>query len=116
MDDEVVIGFDRGRLQHIIENKIRGKPSFGLKVADATSISLKEKGVPAFGAYVAGVKDGSLATKMGLQTGDIITELNMQPIRNSKDIETAMVRLSRGSRIQIIFQRGGNILKAEGIL
>ncbi len=116
LDEEAVVGFDRGRLESIIAVKMARKPSFGLKIADASSIAMKRGGLPVFGAYIGGVRTGSEADKMGLKEGDIITELNIQPIRNSRDLETAISRLGSGSRLQLVFSRGGNILKAETVL
>lgn len=113
VDDEVVIGFDRERLERLISADGVRRPPFGLKIADASSIAMKQGGIPVFGAYVGSVRPGSIAGKMGLQTGDIITELNMQPIHNSTDIETALARLSIGARFQIVFTRGSQTLKAE---
>ena len=113
LDDEVVVGFDRDRLEKIISSTAAQRPSLGLKIADASSIAMKQGGIPVFGAYVGGVRPGSVASKMGLQPGDIITELNMQPIRNSSDIETALARLSIGARFQIVFSRGSRVLKAD---
>lgn len=114
MDDQVVIGFDRERLESIISARTAQRPSFGLRIADASSIAMKQGGVPVFGAYVGAVRPGSIAGRMGLQIGDIITELNMRPVRNGADLETALAKLDIGAKFQIVFTRGSQTLKAEG--
>ncbi len=113
LDEEVVIGFDRERLEKIISGAAAQRPPFGLKIADASGVAMKQGGIPVFGAYVGAVRPGSIAGRMGLQPGDIITELNMQPIRNSMDFETALARLNIAAKFQIVFTRGSQTLKAE---
>jgi S1-C subfamily serine protease len=49
----------------------------------------------------------------GLQAGDIITELNLRPIRGADDLERAMGELGPGSRATIVYLRGQETLRAE---
>lgn len=115
LEGEVIIGFDQERLENLIAAASTGRPSFGLRIADARTISMKQGGVPVFGAYVGDAHEGSIAARMGLKAGDVITELNMQPIDNSRDLEIALSKLTVGAMIQIVFMRGNQSRKAEGI-
>jgi len=70
-------------------------------------------GVPVFGAIVGGVNPSSPGERAGLRNGDIITELNLRPIRGAEDLERVMAELSPGSRATIVFLRGQETLRAE---
>jgi S1-C subfamily serine protease len=54
-----------------------------------------------------------LGERAGLRNGDIITELNLRPIRGVDDLERAMGELTPGSRAMIVFLRGQETLRAE---
>ena len=87
------------------------KPAFGASVADAG----KGKGT-APGAYVGKVSPGSPAENMGLRQEDVITELNKQSVTSAADLEDALSRLDKGSRIWLVFRRGDSTKSAEGVL
>ena len=117
IDDQVVIGFDRARLEQLLAGKGDGQhPSLGLQAADASKIAQKVGAVPIFGAFVGTVKPGSAGERAGLQKGDVITEINLRRINNVDDLEKAVSGLSPGSRITIVFLRGEKELRAETVL
>jgi len=60
------------------------------------------------------VRPGSVAERIGLASGDIITELNLQRIANADDLERALSRLAKGSRFSVVFLRGNQTLTREG--
>jgi glutaredoxin 3 len=114
VDDQVVIGFDRARLEQLLSKPGGSQhPSLGLQVADASKIAQKLGAIPVFGALVGGVKPGSAGEKAGLQKGDVITEINLRRITNADDLEKAMSGLSSGSHMGIVFTRGQKELRAE---
>lgn len=113
VDDEVVIGFDRPRLELLLAHRGQGKRSFGLSIADASRIARSQGAVPVFGAFVGRVAVGSAAAGAGLQSGDIITELNLRPIRNAADLEQALAAIPPGGRASITFLRGAQTLRVE---
>ena len=117
VDGQVIVGFDRERLEQLIG---RGggdnRPRFGLKVADASKITRKMGGLPVFGALVGSVAPGSPAERAGIKEGDIITEINMRPIRGADDLEKALSNLRSGARAAIILQRGQQSLRAEVVI
>lgn len=114
VDGEVVIGFDRARLEQLLARQTASPhPSFGLQVADASKIAQKFGAVPVFGAFVGGVRAGSGGERAGLQKGDVITEINLHRVSSADDLERALSSLSPGSRVAIVFLRGQKELRSE---
>jgi S1-C subfamily serine protease len=114
INGRTIIGFDREKLEQALNQKQR--PSFGASVADASKITAKRGTGIILGAYIGKVKPNSSAQLIGLTPGDIITELNMQNIANATDFENAVSKLSKGSRLTIVFLRGNKKLSSEGSL
>lgn len=110
VDDEVIIGFDRGRLQALLANRNSGKPPrFGLKIADAGKFSQNAVS----GALIGAVSPGALGEKAGLKPGDIITTINNSSIGGAADMERALAKLRPGGIVSILFKRNGNTRKSE---
>jgi glutaredoxin 3 len=106
VDNEVIIGFDRPLLDKLLAGNGNGfKASLGLSVADASKLAQKTGLPPVFGAFVGKVQPGSPGEKAGLQPGDIVTEINMQPINNADDMEKRVASMARGSKVTIVYQR-----------
>jgi glutaredoxin 3 len=117
IDDQVVVGFDRARLEQLLANSGKGqRPYFGLKVADASKVAQRFGLVPVFGALVGQVAPSTPGEKAGLRQGDIITEVNFRPIHNAEALENALSALTMGSRVVIAFLRGQSTLKSEIII
>jgi glutaredoxin len=113
---ETIVGFDRAQLEAVLARAQTGRrPSLGAAVADAAKITAVHGAGVILGAYVGKVKAGSVAEKIGLIQGDIITELNMQNIANAAALELALSKLRKGSRISVIFLRGSDKLSREGL-
>ena len=116
VNQQVVIGFDRARLDQLLTQTQAGqRPSFGASIADASKITAKQSTGITLGAYIGRVRPGSVAQRIGLTSGDIIIELNMKNIANASDLERALSGLSRGSRLSLVFLRGNKKLASEGI-
>ena len=114
IDGQVVVGFDRPHLEQLLASSGGGqRPHLGLKAADASKVAQRTGGVPVFGALVGAMAPGSLGEKAGLRDGDIITELNLRPIRGADDLERAMGELTPGSRATIVYLRGQETMRAE---
>ena len=117
IDGQTVIGFDRAQLEQAMsQGQQQKRPHFGAAVADASKITAQQGSGITLGAYVGNVKPGSAAEGTGLSQGDIITEVNMQRIANANDLEHALHKLDKGSRISLVFLRGNKTFRAEGIL
>ena len=115
VDDQVVVGFDQRRLELLLSEGGR-KPTLGAAVADATRILVKQGQVPVFGAYVGKVSPGSAAAKLGLRPGDVITQINVRPVRNAADVEGAMAGVERGSALEVEYIRGEQTLRGRAMV
>ena len=114
--NETIVGFDRRRIEKVLASAASGRPTLGLAVADSSRIALEHGVVPIFGAYVGRVSPGSAGERAGIQPRDIITEVNMRPVRNAADLEKAMESVSPGSRVHLVWVRGQQTLRSEVIL
>ena len=117
VDGQPVIGFDRARLDQLLARGGNGnRARFGLKVADASRVAQKVGAVPVFGALVGGVAPSSPGARAGIRKGDIITEINMRPVRNADDLEKALANLGPGSRVSLLFMRGDKDMRSEVVV
>jgi len=114
INGQTIIGFDQPKLEQVINQEQR--PSLGAAVADASKITAKQGTGITLGAYVGKIRPDSLAEKLRLDAGDIITEVNMQSITNADDIEKVISRMNKGSRISLVFVRANKRITTEGIL
>jgi S1-C subfamily serine protease len=116
INGQIVVGFDRSRLEQLLtQTETRQRPSFGASIADASKITAKQGSGIILGAYVGRVRPGSVAERIGLVSGDIITELNTKRIANANDLEHALSSLNSGSRFSLSFLRGNKTMTTEGI-
>lgn len=113
VDDQVVVGFDRARLEALVAGAASKRPSVGMSIADASRIAVKSGALPVFGALVGRVRPSSPAEKAGLRPGDIITEANLRPISNAADFEKVLESLSTGSRLSLAVMRGDRKLSVQ---
>ena len=81
----------------------------GLAVADATPDVARKIGLtPGLqGALVAEVAPGSPAAEAGVRPGDLIQEVNRQPVRSAKDFATAVERAGNGDLVVLVNRAGG---------
>jgi S1-C subfamily serine protease len=115
INGQTVVGFDRGRLEQLLtQTQTRQRPSFGASIADASRITAKQDSGTTHGAYIGRVRPGSLAERIGLISGDIITELNMNRIDNASDLENALSGLSKGSHFPLTFLRSNKKMTTTG--
>jgi glutaredoxin 3 len=113
VDGQTVVGFDRPKLEHLLATVAHG-PSLGAAVGDAAKIT-SMRGLPlSEGAFVGGVRPGFAAQRLGLVIGDIIIEVNGQPVRSANDLERMVSGFRPGGRILLVFLREGNRRAAEG--
>jgi serine protease Do len=67
-------------------------------------VVLKELGAP-YGIVVEDVAPGSPAEKAGLQVGDVITEVNSQPVHTSADLVNPIADTPIGQSVQLRYMR-----------
>ncbi len=61
------------------------------------------------GALVSSVEKGSAADKAGLQTGDVIRQVNGKPVVSSADLPAAIALAAPGDRVSLeVWRQGGN--------
>jgi len=110
--DEVVVGFDRPRLERILASMPaatqpggKGRRPLGAQVADASRYALPSA-APMRGAYVGGIRQGSPAEAAGMRVGDVIVQVGSTPVASVDDLTAALGKLGVGP-VQITTQRGG---------
>ncbi|MFC1970624.1 PDZ domain-containing protein [Chloroflexota bacterium] len=117
INGQAVVGFDRPRLEQLMaQSQVGQRLSFGASIADASKITAKQGPGITLGAYIGKVRPGSVAQRIGLAPGDIVTELNLQRIANAGNLERALANLERGSRFSLAFLRGNKTMTTEGAL
>ncbi len=81
----------------------------GLSVTDLTPELAHRLGLPPGtpGAVVAEVLPGGLAAEAGLRPGDVIREVNRQPVRSAREFARAVER-ARGQNLVLLIQRDGS--------
>jgi glutaredoxin 3 len=115
VDDEVIVGFDRPRLQALIASGGSGvkRVRFGIKIADAAKKASSSGIGPVSGVIVGEVSPGFLGEKAGLKEGDIITEISNHKISNVSDMEQVLTALQPGNIVTILFKRNREPRKSE---
>ena len=84
------------------------KPSESAGVRQ-TKRHLRLKG-KAQGVVVTGVEPESSAEKAGVMRGDVIREINRQPVKSVKEFEKVSLGLKKGENVLILIDRRGNAL------
>jgi S1-C subfamily serine protease len=114
VDDQVIIGFDRPRLQQLIAAGGGSKrPRLGVKVADAGKTTRRPGEPPVFGVLVGAVTPASPGDRAGLTTGDIITVIGQKRINNVSDLEDALSALGTRNRLPVTYYRKDQMYKSE---
>ncbi len=111
VDGQIVVGFNRERLQALLAGG--GRVRFGVTVADADRITKQRGAVPVFGAIIGEVTAGSLGDKAGLKSGDIITEISGNRVSNAGEAQRLLGGLKPGNIVSFVFLRGNETRKSE---
>jgi serine protease Do len=79
----------------------------GVSVQDLDSQTARQAGVPADtqGVVVTGIDPSSKAADSGLQPGDVIQQVNRQPVKNTSEFEHAM-RASKDETLLLVNRQG----------
>ena len=79
----------------------------GLTVRNLTDDLARRYGYEGLsGVIVAGVEPGSEAARVGIQPGMLITEVNREPIANTKEFDEAVVKASENRRVLLLVTDG----------
>jgi len=88
--------------------KSPGESAFGLTIQTLTKeLAERFKVGETEGVMVTDVADGSLAAEKGFQRGDVITEVDRAPVRNTAEFKAAMEKADPKKGVLIFFKRGG---------
>jgi serine protease Do len=84
----------------------------GVEVRNLTAEIARHLGLPAgtAGVVIAGVDPDSAAAEAGLQEGDVILEINRQPVRNIGDFSRLSGKLSKKDSTLLLINRQGRKL------
>ena len=95
-----------------LDNKGTGSTMEGVSVENLTPESAREmKLAPdTQGVVVADVDPSSHAADAGLRTGDVIQQVNRQPVKSVKDFNTAMASSKKDDPTLLLVNRDGNTL------
>jgi serine protease Do len=84
---------------------------FGLTVQPVTPQLAENLGLErAEGLVITAVKRGSAAEEAGLRSGDVITEINRQPIKNLADYNRELTRNEKAKSVLLLVRRGQSSL------
>ena len=95
-------------IESIIEKGYISKPYVGLSVS-TVSADVQQFGIPG-GAVVKAVAEGSPAETAGLQIGDIITQLNGEPVNGSTELVRMVSKANIGDILTLDIYRKGETL------
>jgi serine protease Do len=99
--------------QAAVAQSDEGKEPLGLSVETVTPSVSRELGLAeARGVVVRGVRDSSPAEKAGIRPGDVITELDHQPVANAADMKRLLAKHAKGAPVVVLLHRDGNSLYA----
>jgi serine protease Do len=91
----------------------QGKEPLGLAVETLTPEVGRELGLAdSRGVVVRGVRDSSPAEKAGIRAGDVITELDHQPVANAGDMKRLLAQHAKGAPVVVLLHRDGASLYA----
>jgi glutaredoxin 3 len=113
IDGQVVVGFNRARIDQLLDARSTRRPHLGLSVADAATMAQKRGSGPAEGAYVGKVSHLSSGDRAGLTEGDVIVALAGHPVRNAANLESVLSGLVPGETVSLVFLRGGERITAR---
>jgi serine protease Do len=91
-----------------------GKPRWGLGLADLTAETRDQLQAPKElqGAVVGNVQPGSPADNAGLQRGDVILEVNRQPVQSASDAAAELGKVEKGQdALVLVWSNGGNTFR-----
>jgi serine protease Do len=87
---------------------------WGLQLQDVTPQMARQRGLTeAAGAMIVGVQSGSPAERAGLQRGDIIREVNRQPVQSAQEVRDTIAKADHQDAVALLVQRNqGSIFVA----
>jgi serine protease Do len=89
----------------------KGKPRWGVGLSDMTPEMREQLQAPGDlrGALIQQVQPGSPADNAGLQSGDVIVEVDRKPVENAADVQKALSSVPKGQdALVLVWSNGGS--------
>jgi S1-C subfamily serine protease len=99
--DEVIVGFDRARLERLAARAAGGAappPRLGLLVKDGPD-----------GVLVGGARPDTPAARAGFRPGDVVEQVDGQPVRTSADVARLAAALAVRPVEAVVRRDGGRV-------
>lgn len=108
-DENTLTAVSISELKTVIEMLSNNQdiPYFGLQIATVTNLIKEEYDIPK-GVYVKAVMMDSPAMAAGLQSGDVIVEMNGETITSAEMYENTILSLTPGESVKMLIKRQGN--------
>jgi serine protease Do len=97
-----------------IAEATQGKPRWGVGLSDITPEVREQLQAPSdlHGAVIQQVQPGSPADNAGLQSGDVIVEVDRKPVQSASDVQKALSSVPRGQdALVLVWSNGGNTFR-----
>ncbi len=86
----------------------------GVSIADITAELAKEKDLPELGGvYVTDVNENSAAKEAGIESGDVIVQINDVKVNSPSELQEIVGRNRPGDKIMVTVKRKGNLKQFE---
>jgi len=113
MDRQVKTGEMEEKEKAAVSKAPSSHKSLGITVQNLTPEIAKGLGLKKeTGVVVTGVEPGSPSAKAGIQTGDVIREVNRKPVKDTEDFVQKVEKAKEQENVLLLVQRGQNSLFA----
>lgn len=107
VDGQAVLGADISRINQLLAQRSHRPPRLGIAIAEASRIAAKRGIQLPDGAYVGRVNPASPAALSDVRVGDVIVELDGQPVRSDRDVHRIGKSLLYDQAVDVRVWRNG---------
>jgi serine protease Do len=101
-------------VRDLIEYGAVQRAIMGVSIADITAELAKEKDLPELGGvYVTDVNENSAAKDAGIESGDVIVQINDIKVNSPSELQEIVGRNRPGDKISVTVKRKGNLKQFE---